>query len=215
MAAMSDRPPSFRDRLAADLAGIEAQLAALLDISTILYVNPNSPDADFVFIGAADYGFGPSDDAQQLARIRLTQDYEAWWSRFQTLFAGITPELREEVGNADRFTRSWITRTGDWGWDHYIPRTIAEAKVVATTQMAPLRAALDLLGSQGGAGTRLVPDTSALMDQPSLTAYAPLAAGEPLTIHLLPEVIKELDALKRSEERRVGKECRSRWSPYH
>ena len=23
------------------------------------------------------------------------------------------------------------------------------------------------------------------------------------------------DALSRSEERRVGKECRSRWSPYH
>ena len=26
-------------------------------------------------------------------------------------------------------------------------------------------------------------------------------------------VIKEVD--RRSEERRVGKECRSRWSPYH
>ena len=25
----------------------------------------------------------------------------------------------------------------------------------------------------------------------------------------------ELNALLRSEERRVGKECRSRWSPYH
>src|SRR2546429_6013281 len=25
----------------------------------------------------------------------------------------------------------------------------------------------------------------------------------------------ELEAAKRSEERRVGKECRSRWSPYH
>ena len=24
-----------------------------------------------------------------------------------------------------------------------------------------------------------------------------------------------LKAIKRSEERRVGKECRSRWSPYH
>ena len=24
-----------------------------------------------------------------------------------------------------------------------------------------------------------------------------------------------MDALDRSEERRVGKECRSRWSPYH
>ena len=25
----------------------------------------------------------------------------------------------------------------------------------------------------------------------------------------------ELETLTRSEERRVGKECRSRWSPYH
>ena len=27
-------------------------------------------------------------------------------------------------------------------------------------------------------------------------------------------ILKEVGA-KRSEERRVGKECRSRWSPYH
>src|SRR5258707_7267688 len=27
--------------------------------------------------------------------------------------------------------------------------------------------------------------------------------------------IKEINIPKRSEERRVGKECRSRWSPYH
>ena len=27
--------------------------------------------------------------------------------------------------------------------------------------------------------------------------------------------VKELGSHKRSEERRVGKECRSRWSPYH
>ena len=26
---------------------------------------------------------------------------------------------------------------------------------------------------------------------------------------------KERDRFSRSEERRVGKECRSRWSPYH
>ena len=26
---------------------------------------------------------------------------------------------------------------------------------------------------------------------------------------------KALETLERSEERRVGKECRSRWSPYH
>ena len=27
--------------------------------------------------------------------------------------------------------------------------------------------------------------------------------------------IKEIPGVARSEERRVGKECRSRWSPYH
>ena len=27
--------------------------------------------------------------------------------------------------------------------------------------------------------------------------------------------VKDISLLKRSEERRVGKECRSRWSPYH
>ena len=29
------------------------------------------------------------------------------------------------------------------------------------------------------------------------------------------EVFPTVEALARSEERRVGKECRSRWSPYH
>ena len=29
------------------------------------------------------------------------------------------------------------------------------------------------------------------------------------------ESVKLICILKRSEERRVGKECRSRWSPYH
>src|SRR5256714_10850364 len=31
----------------------------------------------------------------------------------------------------------------------------------------------------------------------------------------LEQVSTRLTALERSEERRVGKECRSRWSPYH
>ena len=37
------------------------------------------------------------------------------------------------------------------------------------------------------------------------TGRAPFSAKE--FLHLLP--------INRSEERRVGKECRSRWSPYH
>src|SRR3989449_11673645 len=33
-------------------------------------------------------------------------------------------------------------------------------------------------------------------------------------VHLLP-ALDDADVDRRSEERRVGKECRSRWSPYH
>src|SRR3712207_9343574 len=34
-------------------------------------------------------------------------------------------------------------------------------------------------------------------------------------VDFLPKPFKDQDMLDRSEERRVGKECRSRWSPYH
>src|SRR5260221_10189877 len=30
-----------------------------------------------------------------------------------------------------------------------------------------------------------------------------------------PVIVAQVDRVDRSEERRVGKECRSRWSPYH
>ena len=34
-------------------------------------------------------------------------------------------------------------------------------------------------------------------------------------MRLLPKATTKIEADERSEERRVGKECRSRWSPYH
>ena len=38
---------------------------------------------------------------------------------------------------------------------------------------------------------------------------------EMLAIEIDPLLVDHLNKQKRSEERRVGKECRSRWSPYH
>ena len=32
---------------------------------------------------------------------------------------------------------------------------------------------------------------------------------------LLDQYMEQINMMQRSEERRVGKECRSRWSPYH
>ena len=46
----------------------------------------------------------------------------------------------------------------------------------------------------------------------SLTVFSFCSA---LSAFLLCRTEKTMSAWKRSEERRVGKECRSRWSPYH
>ena len=48
------------------------------------------------------------------------------------------------------------------------------------------------------------------------SAAAPLALPDLVALprHAL-EIAAEVGVLYRSEERRVGKECRSRWSPYH
>src|SRR3989442_15856620 len=50
--------------------------------------------------------------------------------------------------------------------------------------------------------------------------WTPYVSGEALDhfevrVKSVPETLDRLKKFGRSEERRVGKECRSRWSPYH
>ena len=48
------------------------------------------------------------------------------------------------------------------------------------------------------------------------SAYAAtITADGPVSYWRLGEASGSVAAIVRSEERRVGKECRSRWSPYH
>src|SRR5258708_2733485 len=47
------------------------------------------------------------------------------------------------------------------------------------------------------------------------TNVAILRLERDIATTLPPQAVPRLGALARSEERRVGKECRSRWSPYH
>src|SRR5256885_9683513 len=49
--------------------------------------------------------------------------------------------------------------------------------------------------------------------RPSILYIGRLVVGK--NVEVLPEVFETVRERVRSEERRVGKECRSRWSPYH
>ena len=51
----------------------------------------------------------------------------------------------------------------------------------------------------------------------SLTAIIPILSSMGVQVCPLPTAIlsNHTGGFDRSEERRVGKECRSRWSPYH
>src|SRR2546430_13819755 len=65
-----------------------------------------------------------------------------------------------------------------------------------------------LLKQSAGADRTAVDDTTAEVLGAELSAGVEVAAvGE--------EAVRGKELRPRSEERRVGKECRSRWSPYH
>ena len=52
------------------------------------------------------------------------------------------------------------------------------------------------------------------MAEISISIGIVIAVFIPVIIAILVEK-KKINSIRRSEERRVGKECRSRWSPYH
>ena len=62
---------------------------------------------------------------------------------------------------------------------------------------------------EDGEGIRTQAFDPSKLEDPSLIIYAPVRVLGNKTI------VTNGDQTDRSEERRVGKECRSRWSPYH
>src|SRR5258707_7189666 len=70
-----------------------------------------------------------------------------------------------------------------------------------------------LVNITAGKDAQVIASTGAAVSQVDLTQAFLQYAGGPLT--LIAGKFTTLHGTERSEERRVGKECRSRWSPYH
>src|SRR2546430_17721400 len=80
-------------------------------------------------------------------------------------------------------------------------------------------------GRRAGAGERMTSTASVPTHAVAVPTFGKFFLPGPTDVH--PEVLEAMirpmvghrssamEKLLRSEERRVGKECRSRWSPYH
>jgi hypothetical protein len=126
--------------------------------------------------------------------MALLGSYSAWFDRFILLFPHPTPDVSSKIGEADGFIRQWITR--DRAFDHSIPRTIEEAKQVAATRLAAFDELLSIAARAGDKTLRLVPDTNALLRNPSVEDYAAVIGSANYMVHIVTPVLGELDDLK-------------------
>jgi rRNA-processing protein FCF1 len=187
-------PEPYLARVRRDLATLGDELQATIDSSTIKYINPNSGGGGVFFVGASDYGWGPSDDALTAARMALLSKYSDWYDRFLLLFPNPTPEVRSKIKKADDFVRQWVGREG--AFDHAVPRTVEEAKKVAAARWAAFDDLLDVAGMAGDKTLRLLPDTSALLRNPAVEEYGSAVGSSSYMVHIVTTVLGELDDLK-------------------
>src|SRR5882757_7810055 len=90
---------TYAENLLAELDGIAASYAEVLAASEIKYVNPNRPGGRVIFAGAADWGWGDSDENLEVARMELLGRLRKWTPRFRLLFAHPTPEVAERLND--------------------------------------------------------------------------------------------------------------------
>src|SRR2546426_11564383 len=97
-----------------------------------------------------------------------------------------------------------------------MPRDSKQIQVTlpdGTSRMVPVGCtAAEALSGSGGAASR---EVLAVKLNGVLTDLSTVLTGDASLAPITFESPEGQDVYRRSEERRVGKECRSRWSPYH
>jgi hypothetical protein len=184
----------YLERLRLELAEIRADMDDLIAQSTILNVNPNSDDSPVFFVGAADWGWAPSDAQTTAAQMRLSARYSAWFDRFTLLLPHPTPAVDEKLKRVDEFVRRWAARPATW--DYTVPATIELARQRAAAEFTTFDELLEIAAKNSTETLRLIPDTNALIRNPDIASYSRTAPSETFVVHLVPTVLGELDDLK-------------------
>ena len=191
----------FATRLSREVVDILDAVDRLLGLSTINNVDPNRRSSGVWFVGAATWGWAPSDDAQTALRLELLERFRRWRELFELLYRDPPPDVLKPISEGIDLIESWLTRP--YG-DHSVPSSIPEARSLLTKRAAGL---LDAIQARVaiGSGIIAIPDTNALLAEPDVAAYGkPLGVGD-YEVRLLPTVTGELDRLKfegRTEELR-------------
>src|SRR6266496_1612116 len=106
----------------------------------------------------------------------------------------------EEMRSLTKFGLSQVTLNFADGTDIFRARQLVAERLQGVLEQLP-----------SGVLPKLAPITTGLGEIFYYNVqYAPNATNKPAT-----ELEQLIELTERSEERRVGKECRSRWSPYH
>ena len=107
----------------------------------------------------------------------------------------------------------WATNGGDYGQTRY-----SSLKQVTTANVRGLRLKWHVHLNGSGVGSKYKGEGTPLVYggiMYTVTGAGDVFALDATTGTILWQYAANLPEAMRSEERRVGKECRSRWSPYH
>jgi rRNA-processing protein FCF1 len=186
-------PPTYLERLREELGQLRVEYQAVLDRSGIRNVDPNRAGSGIVFLGAARWGWTPSDDDLERQRMALLAKLRPWGVRFRLLFTDPTPTVMKRINDGLDLLERWLVRSGR---DQSLPGTLGSASDKVAEAVEDLDRLLDLVPADAYP-VRLLVDTNSLIDDPDLARYVPML-GPSYLVHVIPVVLGEIDNLKRA-----------------
>lgn len=181
--------PSVAARLQSDLDALTDRIADL--VRELPVERRNKYGRSVVFIGPGYY-LRVATYKQLNAQLAIKRDYEEWVGIFKSIFAKPTDQLNRRIKEADSRVRRWIELKPNWSISH--DRAAIEEKLRADVKL--FYGMLAILDANGPGATILIPDTNAIIDEPSPIHYKSIASDDTFVFLLLPTVLAELDALK-------------------